>query len=478
MSPQLIERTALRARAAKIIAVIIAGSLLGGCALTPRGADAQHARLHAQADRYEPPIEQRTLPELPSEPTWQDVLLRAFLVNGELEAAYFEWKAAFERIGIASAYPNSNVTLGYSYAFSSERMKTFDRMTFSAGFDSMENLSFPSKVRQQGKVALDDARAAGERFRTAKFALQERVLTAWADYALLAERLRIQRDDNDLLKHAFGAARSRVEAGGSQQDLLRAEIALRTAEDGQKAIEAELKGARALLNAMLAREPDAPLAPPTALPESRPIPANDALLIASAADANPELAVLARQVEGRADALELARLQWIPDINPSVAFTGGIAQAVSAAIVLPTTIAEIHGAINEAQSMLRASEATLRQARHDRASSLVAALISLRNSERQATLFERHIVPSAERLLTNIRQSYVAGQSSYLDLIEAQRTLLQARLAIAEARTTREKRLSEIETLTGTDIETLRDPAVALSSEIAQPTPSMTIASH
>ena len=445
--------------------------LSAGCTLMPRGTDAERARLEAQADRYEPPIEQRALPELPSEPTWQDVLHRAFLANGELEAAYFEWKASFERIEIASAYPNSNVALGYSYTFSSENMKTFDRMTFSAGFDTMENLSFPSKVIQQGKVALDESRAVGERFRAAKFALQERVLSTWADHALLAERERIERENLDLLQRVLDTATSRVQAGGMQEDLLRAEVEYRTAEDALKNTQAELAATRAMLNGMLSREAQAPLSPPRRLPEPRPVPVDDAALIAAAVDANPELAALARQVEGRADALELARLQWIPDINPSVVFTGGIAQAIGAGIMLPTTIAEIRGRIKEANSMLRASEATLRQTHRDRASSYVAALISLRNAERQAELFERRILPATQRVLDNLRSSYVSGRTSYLDLIDAQRALLDVRLTVAEARTMREKRLAELERLAGVDIETLFAPTtVNTTSDAAHST--------
>jgi outer membrane protein TolC len=382
------------------------------------------------------------------------VLQRAFLVSGELEAAFFEWKAAVERIEIASAYPNSNVALGYSYTFSSENMKTFDRMTFSAGFDSMENLSFPTKVAQQGEIALDEARAAGERFRAAKFALQERVLSAWADYALLSERRRIERDNLDLAARALDSAMTRVQSGGMQDDLLRAQIAQTTAEDALRNTEADLDMARATLNGLLARHPDLPLAAPARLPEARPIPEN-ATLIAAASDVNPELAALARQAEGRADALELARMQWIPDINPSVVFTGSVAQAIGAVIVLPTTISEIRGAIDESQSMLRASEAMLRQTENERGADFVAALISLRNSERQETLFQQRILPIAERVVANARTSYASGRAAYVDLIEAQRTLLDVRLAIAEARTMREKRLAELERLAGIDVETL-----------------------
>ena len=50
--------------------------------------------------------------------------------------------------------------------------------------------------------------------------------------------------------------------------------------------------------------------------------ADDAALIAVAVAQNPELAALAQQVAGRSDAVELARLAYLPDIIPSANITG------------------------------------------------------------------------------------------------------------------------------------------------------------
>jgi cobalt-zinc-cadmium efflux system outer membrane protein len=428
---------------------------LGGCSLTPCGTDAERDRLAAVGQSFESPISERSLPELAAAPTWQDVLQRAFLANGNLEAAYFDWKAAVERIGIASAYPNSNVEFGYSYMFSSEQMKTFDRMTFSVGFDPMENLAWPSKVQQAGKIALDEARSAGERFRAAKFSLQRRVLTALAEYALLAERSRIEQDNLALLRLTREAAVSRVQTGSPQHELLRTEIDIRTSDDRLTTIQSELAATRAMLNGLLVREPNEPLEPEALYCDRRIAPGDDVAILASAAERNPDIAQWMWQVEGRRDALELARMQWIPDIMPSVMFTGSIAQAVGVAISLPTTIAEIQGTIRESQAMVRASEASLRQVRADTAAEVVATLISMRNSERQASLFRDTVLPIATHVVINVRQSYSAGSSQFIDMLDAQRTLLDVQLTIAEADAKRERRLAELESLLGVDIETV-----------------------
>lgn len=253
-----------------------------------------------------------------------------------------------------------------------------------------------------------------------------------------------------------------------QRDLLRAEASLRTLENNVQNTDAELKAMRAMLNGMLARDPNAPL--PAAAADVREMAATDDQILAVAVEYNPEIAALAHQVQGRTDALELARMQWIPDINPSFMFTGSVSQAVGATIMLPTTIAEIKGGIREAEAMFRSGDAMLRQTRSDRTATLVATLVALRNNERQAALFETTLLPLAERVLTNMRQSYASGAAMYLDLIEAQNMLLDTRLMIIEARASREKRLAELEALMGTDIETVVPSAAVVASPSASNT--------
>src|SRR5204862_4621496 len=113
--------------------------------------------------------------------------------------------------------------------------------------------------------------------------------------------------------------------------------------------------------------------------------------VAVATEEKPELGALARQVEGRRDALELARQQWIPDINPVAMFTGSVSESLGVAITLPTTIPIIRAAIEESRALLRASEAMARQARLDRAGEFVATLYALRDNERQIDFFKTRI---------------------------------------------------------------------------------------
>lgn len=438
-----------------VLATVLLTAGLNGCVLSPEGQGREEAELGAAAPPFVLPLENRDVPPLPVEPEWRDVLSRAFLVNGELEAGYFEWKAAVARIDQAATWPNSKLAVSYSYMFSPGNIKTWNRSTIGVGFDPAMNLSLPVKVEAGARVALDSARATGERFRAAKFDLQRRVLDAYFGLALVEEKIRIQQENLRLLNLVKESAVNRAQAGGPLQDLEKAMIEAQVAEAELATMRAEAASMRGRLNGMLARDPATPLALGPALPAPRAVLADDARLIAVAVDQNPELASLAHEVVGRKDAIEVARLAYLPDFTPSFSITGSISQVVGAMVLLPTTLPAIRAAVRDAEAMARAAEATSRQTRQDRAASFVANLYIMRNLERQIVVYRERVMPAAEQLLGSSRQAYAAGTVGFADLIDSERMRITVQLMLAQLQVDREKRLAELEALAGVDIETL-----------------------
>jgi outer membrane protein TolC len=302
---------------------------------------------------------------------------------------------------------------------------------------------------------LDAAREAGDKFRAVKFDLQRRVLEAYLDLALTEELILIERDNLTFLKLLSDSAANRAEAGGPMQDLFKALIESETAQNDLAGLEAKANSMRGELNAMIGREPSAPLVLPPALPASRPVLADDATLIAMAVAQNPELAALAQQVAGRRDAVELARLAYLPDVIPSASITGSVSQSLGAMLMVPTKLPAIRAAIDEAAAMTRSAEAMLRQTQRDRAARFVADLFLMRNAERETKLYRARVVPAARQLVSSSRNAYAAGTIVLADLIDSERMFISVRRMVAEAQIEREQRLAEIEALAGVDIETL-----------------------
>ncbi len=447
--------------------------LFAGCMMKPKETHQLDQELQEAGKPYQKPFAQRQLPELPSPATWQDVLQRSLLANGELEAAYDEWRAAEERIGAASYWPNSNVSLGFEYMFSGGSVKTWDRVTTSAAFDPSTPLKMPSKIRKGGEAALASAQQAAQSFAAAKFRIQRQALTSYYDLALMQDQIRLMRQNLELQKLTVQNVRSRVQAGGAggggaaQQDMLRAQLAARVMENEIATMQSQAKAMRTMLNGMMARPTDAPIELPETLPDPRPIPADDQL-IAMGVDTSPEIKRLAAQVKGRQDAIDLAKMQYLPDISPTAAFTGSVSQTIGAMIVLPTTIPMIEASIKEAQAMREASESMLRQTRQDKAANFVATLYALRNAERQEAFYRDNILPVTRQVLQAARQDYTAGRLGLGELLDAQRMLIDVNRSIDQFRIDREKRLAELEEIAGMDVEAIRPVATTV------PTTTMT----
>ncbi len=435
-------------------------TLIAGCVLAPRGLHEERAQVDRAGANYAVPIEKRALPDIGSDASWRDLLARAFAANGALESSYFEWSAALERVTEAAGYPNTNIAPSFSYLLSGSGMKAWDRTTVNVGFDPMQNLSLPSKVRKAGEVAFARAKEAGRKFVATKFSLQRELLDEWLDLALLDEELRIQIERSDLAKLFAANAAQRAGLSGDQRDLLRAQIEQQRAELNLAELRSRKNASRAKLNGLLARDPDASLPESFSLPEPRPVHGDDAALIAAGVANSPELEALAFAVEDRDRSLELARLQYLPDFNPFVSFTGGVQQMLGVGVSLPTRLPQIRAGVAEARAMLQEARAQLHQATLDRRASFVAALTMLRFAERDAAFLTDAVEPAARQVAASSEQAYSTGSAKFSELIESQQALIDLRLTIAEARIERERRLAEIEEIAGLDVETLA-PRVA-----------------
>jgi outer membrane protein TolC len=419
-----------------------------GCVLSPRGAAGEADRVKEAGRAYQRLPWERALPPLPAHPGEGDVVDRAMLADGNLEAAYFQWAAAMQRVTEAGMYPNTNLSLGLSYMLNGGGT-AWDRTTVQLSPDAMRNLDWPVEVSTAARAALAQAKAAGAEYADQRRQVRRRAVNAWLDYTLSAEEIRLAKQDLSLLTLAERSAEAMVSAGGGQQALLKAQIASARGRERLHELESAMASQRATLNAMMHRPVAAAIAPPAKLPPATPMALSDDQVLALAARNDPKLAALAHEAAGRADAIELARLQYLPDVNPMLAFTGDISQ-IGAGLSMPLDrLPAIKAMVREAEDRWRAVAAQFEQARFDRPAQVVMALVMLRHNEHSVMLFSEQVLPVAEQAVHSLQQTYAAGATFLQQVIDAQRTELAVRRTIAEARIGREKALADLEAVVG-----------------------------
>jgi outer membrane protein TolC len=428
---------------------IILLALAAGCTIHPPG-ERQERDAALQAGKR---FENRQTPPLPDNPTPGQLVQYAMLSNAELEQRYWEWRSAIEQVPQDAT---QSTTLNLAAGTTLTNGKTnWASSTLALSNDPMSNIKWPGKLDAAAKQSLENARAAGQRFIKAKYDLQGKVLAAYDDYALTAELIRLEQDNQQLLKTTATVTQAQSRAGGAgQQDVLRAQNEADMSGNEIANMQSQLPARRAIINALLNRPPDAPLPAPTNLLSASSIPYSDSELLDLAAKQNPELTALADEIRGRAEGIRLAKLQYVPDFNLSAGTDlTGVTQSLLGQLTFPLFRYEaLNAAIAQAKANFFASEAMRRQAGDDLAAQVVADITTIRDADRQLDLLQQTIRPRAHQIVSLARASYQAGNESLLDLLASQRSLIDIERLSANLQVMRHQRLVELESIDATDL--------------------------
>lgn len=424
-----------------------------GCTIHPPGEREERDAASQSGKPFEKQIEVRQLPPLPQNPTPDQLVEYALLSNAELEQHYWEWRSAIEQIpqdGTQSSTLNfaAGTSLTHGHA-------SWGSTTVGLSNDPMTDIKWPGKLDAAARQTLENAKAAGQRFMKAKYDLRNKVLSAYYDYALNAELIRLEQSNQQLLKTTATITEARNRAGSSSlEDVLKAGNDVDMSGNDLANMESQLPSERAAINALLSRPADAPLPVPTQLPPARPLAYADGELVELAAKQNPELIALADEIRGRDDGIRLAKLQYVPDFNLSAGTDlMGVTQSVLGQATIPIFRYEaLNAAIAQAQANLRASEAMRRQSVNDLSAQVVSDITIIRDADRQLDLFQHTILPRAQEIVTVARSAYETGQATLLDSLDDQRSLIAIERLTANLRIVREKHLADFESITTRDL--------------------------
>ena len=396
-------------------------------------SDVRHVSKHYRSADAKP-----VLPQLYASSPLRDYLRFAILNSPRVETAYFDWVAAVESITPSRSLPDPRLT------FSADIADTV--VSLMPGL--MVDLPGPGKLRAAGEITAAESRIAYFGFERELLRVALSVKSAYYRLHFLEETIRVQSETLQLLMELEQLAAQQNAAGRvTLQDVLRAQIARDQVEtqitnlvDSRSALAAELKSALGLGPA----DEGPPV--PSSFERSVGEPQPDQLL-ASALERNPDLRALEEDVLRAESSLELARRSRVPD------FSLGIDVDVNADPTLLRTLAgmslpiwrdKIAAQIAGAQASKRAAQARLTAEQVQVAADLASMLFLYRQALRNDVLLRDKLVPKARQSLDAARAGYVNARATFLDVIDAQRTLLEFELAGIEARTQRELALASL----------------------------------
>jgi outer membrane protein TolC len=422
--------------------IALTASLAAGCRGKPVAGELRaRESLETVQRTYRPDGRRPDLPTLTASSGLDEYLLFAMLNNPSVEATYYDWAASVERITTDRSLPDPRLTFESDIADSI--------MTLMPGL--MMDFPGPGKLKAAGGIAVAESSAAYFTFEQEVLRTANAVKTAYYRLAFLQQRIAIEHQTRQLLESLEELARQQNAAGKvTLQDVLRAQIErerlqteIENLEDSRSTLVAELKAALGLQ----ASDADPPI--PASFEESADTPQADQIW-QLALEGNPAIQRMRAEVAQAQASIELARTSGVPDFSLGVEAdvkTSPVMVRPSASVSLPVWRDKIAAEIAAAQARKSSAEARLNEEQISVATELATMLYMYRESMRTMALYGDRIIPKANQSLEAARAGYVSGKSDFLDLIDAQRSVLDSELALIEARTQRELSLSALSLL-------------------------------
>jgi cobalt-zinc-cadmium efflux system outer membrane protein len=451
----------------RLFLAVIAGAAVFLCVATPHAGRAnpdpkQPTRQDAgtpaaTVNGFTSAVPAAEVQEASAELTLRQALGLAFARNPDLAAFSWEVRSGDPRILQAGLIPNPELGVEFENFLGSEPSRRFETLETTLSISQLVELGGKRAARiglasSEKEVSLWDyeAKRADVAAEVAKSFVE--VLSAQERYALVEEMARLAKEVLDVVSARVTAGKispveetkASVAWSISGIDLERAKLALVGA---RKKLAATWGNAKPIFSKAVGQ-----------LDRLTPIPPPEAL--ADRVSRNPDVARWAAEMEQRKATLALERANRIPDVTIS----GGVRRSrevndttflFSATIPLPL--------FNRNQGKILESQYRISKAESERAGTGNRVLTALSDAYQalaagyvEATTLKTAVLPGARSAFDAATEGFRQGKFGYLDVLDAQRTLFEARGQYVEALGAYHKAVADTERLIGGE---LSDPS-------------------
>jgi len=396
---------------------------------------------------------------LTEESALSDYLSYAALHNPGLQAAFAQWQAALARIPQATALPDPRFTFSYFIQEVETRVGPQRR-----SLALTQTFPWLGKLKSRGDAAARAADAAEQQYEAARLDLFYRIKQAYYDYYYLIRAIQIAEENVQLLTYLQDVALTAYASGkGSHADAMKAQIELGKTDDLLRSLQDKQRPTMARLNAELNRPMDAVLPKPLEIDDFEAVFTDEQ--IADWFRENPRLKSANFAAESQKASWALAKKQFIPDLTlglsvistdparmPGIEDSGKDPVVATFSFNIPLWFGKYRTNARQKKAQYQAALNQRGELENKLAAELEAALFAYRDAERKKILYGESLIPKARQHFEVTQQAFINGEASFLDLIDAQRTLLDFNLAFERAFVDRAQRLAELEMRVGREL--------------------------
>ena len=408
----------------------------------------------------EPAVATAPLTEQPADPLTLDKARRlALQANPALRAALLEVQVADARRIQAGQLANPEVEIEVEEFGGAGARRGLDSAVMTSVLSYQVNLA--GKRSKSKRAAALETALAGWDYESKRLDVLTEATKAFIDVLASQARLAVSAELVRIVRQMDDMASQRVLAGkASPIEEAKASAATSMALIEQARSERDLTVARSRMASLWGAQAAVFERADGRLDQLGPAPAQDEMV--SLASQNPDVARWATETECREAVLRLEKAARVPDVTLS----GGVqrfletddqAYLVSMSLPLPFFDRNQGGVLERERDLARAAEER-RAAEADLAVALVEAYNNLTTAHREATTLRDIVLPRVEGAFEAARANYRPGRVGYLDMLDAQRTLFEAKRQWIESLTAYHLAAADLERIVCRPLVTIAEP--------------------
>ena len=435
--------------------------LVGGCRTARVIRDPEFAALESDTFRSweSPDAVSEAMADIPQ---WEgarplgEYIAQALSQNPEIHAIRKRMEALALQVPVAASLQDP--TFGVTVL--PEQVQTAagqQEMLLSAG----QKFPWFGKLSAKASAAEAEANVARAELAAKELETISRVKRAYFELYYVQRAISVTRAEQQLLAQIRDVANARYKAGRvSQQDVLRADLEISDVENSLIRLDQQLESAQAVLARLLHIPANSPVLAQEKLADEI-VPRDIELLQRQAIAARPELHAKLAAMERDRQRVELAQLDYRPDVTLGLSWVdisrtgispvtnGRDAWLLSAGVNLPIYRKRLDANARSAEAKV-VSTAREYDALKDLTLEQVADLFARARSQADLIkLFRDDILPKARQTLAVSQQAYNVGETDFLQLIDNWRQLLRYEIGFLRLEASLRQTMAELERVVG-----------------------------
>jgi outer membrane protein TolC len=335
------------------------------------------------------------------------------------------------------------------------------------GLTANQHLPWFGKLGTRAAAAEADTDVARAQLAATELEVIEQVKRAYYELYFIQRAIRITEDNRNLLLDFVRIAASKYRTGrASQQDVLRAEVEVFNIDNQLIRLRQQLDSSQAKLARLLHVSPDTPVRALAQAPQEQ-IPQDLQRLYEQAIAGRPELHAQLAAVRRDRRNVDLARLEYYPDLTAGVTWIGtsvaGLSPVANGAdavllgfsVNVPIYRQRLDAGVREAESRMVSTTRQYDSLRDRTAEAVKDLYVQATSQYDLVKLFGDDIIPKSQQTLEVSQGAYQVGTVDFLQLIDNWQQLLRFQIAYHRLESQLQQTLATLERVVGGQLQTI-----------------------